>query len=154
MALNHLYFDSGGHLTAKALGDLASGAPIEELARLEIAEHLSYCDKCIKAYTDLLCPQPPVDLTQLPPAQVTARRAAREGRVLFLQRCARVGFAACLTLMVWLGGLSQIDPETLPKVDMHAAGEKISDSLADFSQQISDGLDQLFDFSFERSFKS
>ena len=47
-------FRPDGHLTDQALAALVQGAPLDELARLEIAEHLSYCDQCLQRYTDLL----------------------------------------------------------------------------------------------------
>lgn len=40
-------FDSGGHLTDNALQALLSDGPLTELDRLEIAEHLEFCDACL-----------------------------------------------------------------------------------------------------------
>ena len=41
-------FDCGGHLTDEVLLCLIREAPMDELARLEIAEHLAYCDICLQ----------------------------------------------------------------------------------------------------------
>ena len=40
-------FRHDGHLTDGALAALAAGEPLDEAARLEIAEHLAYCDLCL-----------------------------------------------------------------------------------------------------------
>lgn len=47
-------FRADGHLADEALTALALGENLDELARLEIAEHLAYCDDCLQRYTDLL----------------------------------------------------------------------------------------------------
>lgn len=48
-------FRADGHLTDEALTALVQNEGLEELGRLEIAEHLSFCDLCLQRYTDLLC---------------------------------------------------------------------------------------------------
>ena len=46
------YFAPDGHLTDCAFDDLLHSEP-DELARLEIAEHLAFCDHCTERYTEL-----------------------------------------------------------------------------------------------------
>lgn len=46
-------FDRNGCLTDEGLQALQAGG-LDELGRLETAEHLSYCDKCMDRYTALL----------------------------------------------------------------------------------------------------
>lgn len=46
-------FDKNGCLTDEGLQALQAGG-LDELGRLEAAEHLSYCDKCMDRYTALL----------------------------------------------------------------------------------------------------
>lgn len=48
-------FRTDGHLTDEALTALAQGGGLDQLGRLELAEHLSFCDACLQRYTDLLC---------------------------------------------------------------------------------------------------
>ena len=43
-------FDKNGCLTDEGLQALQAGG-LDELGRLETAEHLSYCDKCMDRYT-------------------------------------------------------------------------------------------------------
>lgn len=47
-------FQSDGHLRQEALYALAQNQPLEELERLEIAEHLAFCDHCLQRYTHAL----------------------------------------------------------------------------------------------------
>ena len=48
-------FDPAGHLTDPALLALARNEDtLDALSRLEMAEHLSYCDRCLQRYTQLL----------------------------------------------------------------------------------------------------
>ena len=48
-------FDQNGCLTEEGLHAVIGGQ-LDELGRLEAAEHLSYCDKCMDRYTALLPP--------------------------------------------------------------------------------------------------
>ncbi len=47
-------FRADGHLEEDALLALLRDELPDELARLELAEHLAYCDLCLQRYTDLL----------------------------------------------------------------------------------------------------
>ena len=59
-------FQEDGHLTQYALDALVQNLPLDELSRLEIAEHLSFCDACVDRYSQalenclLLTPEQPV----------------------------------------------------------------------------------------------
>ena len=47
-------FRDDGHLTDETLMALAHGQELDELSRLETAEHLAFCDLCLQRYTELL----------------------------------------------------------------------------------------------------
>ena len=66
-------FRPDGHLTDAALTALVRGDCLEELDRLELAEHLAYCDQCLQRYTELLSEGP----------MLTPARSCRES----LRRC-------------------------------------------------------------------
>ena len=100
-------FDQNGCLTEEGLHAVIGGQ-LDELGRLEAAEHLSYCDKCMDRYTALLTD----DVLEQPP------RSAR-GVVMtavFVQlmqntwgRAAVAAVAAVLALTMWrTGTLEQI----------------------------------------------
>ena len=61
------YFRPDGHLDEAAFPALEHGEA-DSLARLEAAEHLSFCDACIDRYAaylegaELLCPEEPLPL--------------------------------------------------------------------------------------------
>ena len=48
-------FRNDGHLSDGALESLIhNGEALDDLTRLEAAEHLAFCDQCLQRYTDLL----------------------------------------------------------------------------------------------------
>ena len=51
-------FRHDGHLTDEAFSALVTGAPLDETARLELAEHLAYCDLCLQRYTGAMAGAP------------------------------------------------------------------------------------------------
>lgn len=116
-------FKQDGHLTDEGLSRLVNGEELDELSRLEIAEHLSFCDECVSRYSQLLLPEeyaaPPV------PLYGSIMKKIRErARRIFLSRAATVSTAACLTLVFWWGGIftfpvtkmnEQKDTENRPK---------------------------------------
>ena len=55
-------FQENGCFTDEGLQAVAGGQ-LDELGRLEAAEHLSYCDKCMDRYTALLT----ADVLETPP---------------------------------------------------------------------------------------
>ena len=97
------YFTPDGHLTDAALRGLTEGS-LDELHRLEAAEHLSCCDACIDRYMLLLTEaapeEPGRDLT-LP----TMRRLHSRQRRETLHRYASAVAAVALTGALWYGGV-------------------------------------------------
>lgn len=47
-------FHEDGHLTDQALAALVQGEELDGLTRLELAEHLAFCDQCLQRYTAIL----------------------------------------------------------------------------------------------------
>lgn len=154
MEVRKLYFEKDGHLTKKAFEDLELGC-IDEIYRLEIAEHLSFCDICTEKYTQFLCGQEWENPGKSMADEIT-RRVNRENRMIFLKRCARVGFAACFTLLIWIGGFGKLEISTdnLPDFNTELRfgfSQEISDSVNNFTQQVSENIEKFFDFDLERS---
>ena len=71
-------FRPDGHLTDEALAALIRGDALAELDRLEIAEHLAYCDPCLQRYTELLAEAPL--LTPARSCRESLRRRIRQSR--------------------------------------------------------------------------
>ena len=95
-------FDENGCLTEEGLQALTAGQ-LDETSRLEAAEHLSYCDKCMDRYTALLT----ADVLETPPRSA---RGAVMGTiwVRLMQntwgRTAVAAVAAVLALTMWRSG--------------------------------------------------
>ena len=100
-------FDQNGCLTEEGLHAVIGGQ-LDELGRLEAAEHLSYCDKCMDRYTALLT----ADVLEEPPR--SARGAVMTAVFVQLMqntwgRAAVAAVAAVLALTMWrTGTLEQI----------------------------------------------
>ena len=100
-------FDKNGCLTDEGLQALQAGG-LDELGRLETAEHLSYCDKCMDRYTALLT----ADALETPPH--SAHKAVMATIWVRLMqntwgRAAVAAVAAVLVLTMWRSGtLKQI----------------------------------------------
>lgn len=114
-------FRTDGHLTDEILTALAQGRELDELSRLEAAEHLAFCDLCLQRYTELL------ERTEL----LTPERSCQESLWVRIQmrtirlvtsRYAMAAAAVALALtIVW--GSARIDfvrkptlPEERPQV--------------------------------------
>ena len=96
-------FDRDGHLTGQALAALQAGGLPEE-SRLEVAEHLASCDRCVAAYSALLSPE-----GLLTPREPVAPRVMetlrRRERRLQLRQWSTMAVAACLAIVFWVSGV-------------------------------------------------
>lgn len=95
------YFDSNGHLTDAAFSALASGKQLDELTRLEMAEHLSFCDKCVESCVDA------TQSGELAEPDGSCLLGVRRGlrrikRSNLVHRAATAALAAALALTLWL----------------------------------------------------
>lgn len=140
-------FHHSGHLTDEALLALIREEPLDELERLELAEHLAFCDQCLQRYTDLLA-----ETALLAPersCRERLRRRIRERTVrLLTSRYATAAAAVALALTVlWSGvGLS------IPRQPFQEAGNAVSERLQRWPERWNEslgdavsGLNELFD---------
>lgn len=147
-------FDQNGCLTEEGLHAVIGGQ-LDELGRLEAAEHLSYCDKCMDRYTALLT----ADVLEEPPRSA---RGAVMGTiwVRLMQntwgRAAVAAVAAVLALTMWRSGtLKQILstgetvrswlPETTQTTEPEQLGKPVQDRepKPTLSQKLTGTLDSL-----------
>ena len=100
-----LFDRTSGCLTDEGLQALADGQ-LDELSRLEAAEHLAFCDACLDRYTALLAGpvivQPPQDLQK----PVWQRIRSQMFRVL-TNRYATAAAAVAIAFCLWGSGLFQ-----------------------------------------------
>ena len=129
-------FDKNGCLTDEGLQALQAGG-LDELGRLETAEHLSYCDKCMDRYTALLT----ADALETPPH--SAHKAVMATIWVRLMqntwgRAAVATVAAVLALTMWRAGtLEQILhtgqqlntwlPQTTQQTEPELLGKPVND---------------------------
>ena len=137
-------FNPDGHLTDEALGMLAADE-LEELSRLEGAEHLSFCDACVQKYTDFLCAG---ELMELPEElhETILRRLHRKTKLLLFNRYGAMAAAACFAILFWLTGVFSPQARTQPS----GTGEtepsvSISERTASFTRSITDQLNGLLE---------
>ena len=96
-------FRPDGHLTDEGLRALVGGE-LDELGRLEAAEHLSFCDACLVRYTALL----EGDALQEPPADQTLpvmRRLRRRAAQALASRYTAAAAAVLITGTLWYTGV-------------------------------------------------
>lgn len=95
-------FDQNGCLTEEGLHAVIGGQ-LDELGRLEAAEHLSYCDKCMDRYTALLT----ADVLEEPPRSACGAVMGTIWVRLMQNtwgRAAVAAVAAVLALTLWRSG--------------------------------------------------
>ncbi len=100
--MTDLFFENG-HLSDAGLQALINGT-LDELQRLEAAEHLSFCDECLTRYTNLL-----TDDIQLEPQQNVTLPVMRKLRTKatkqMLNRYTAAVAAVFVTGALWYSGV-------------------------------------------------
>lgn len=144
-----LFDDESGCLTDHALQSLLNGS-LEELERLEVAEHLSYCDSCVERYTALLVPQvleEPPELMKQSILSALRKRAAK----LFVDRYFHMAVAASLTLVLWGSGVFNTFGQPIPLRRPDTGTEErqprtsVSQRLGDFAAGVTGGINDIVD---------
>lgn len=145
-----LFDRTSGCLTDEGLQALADGQ-LDELSRLEAAEHLAFCDACLDRYTALLAGpmivQPPQDLQK----PVWQRIRSQMFRVL-TNRYATVAAAVAIAFCLWGSGLFQglvpaADAQLTPALQLQQTEQTLERRLAfnEAARSASRSLSSLFD---------
>ena len=142
------FFNIQGHLTDDAL-DALINETADEMQRLEIAEHLSFCDQCLERYTDRLTGEalvaPPVK--PVPISVTVLQRIRHRARVIFFNRYATMVVAACVALIRWGSGAFVVNANKMEfkLLDAIQSGsQQFSQATNSFSEKLSDILQELF----------
>ena len=143
-----MVFREDGHLSDRALAALARNEDrFDELERLEIAEHLAFCDECLQRYTlaleggDLLVPERSCQKT------LWARIRSRALR-LAVSRYATAAAAVTLALTVLWGGTGvefhhPVLPEDRPSISRQLTG--LTGEFSDSLRGAASGFSNFFD---------
>lgn len=145
-----LFDRTSGCLTDEGLQALADGQ-LDELSRLEAAEHLAFCDACLDRYTALLdgpmIVQPPQDLQK----PVWQRIRSQMFRVL-TNRYATAAAAVAIAFCLWGSGLFQglvptADAQLTPALQLQQTEQTLERRLAfnEAARSASRSLSSLFD---------
>lgn len=96
-------FNSDGHLTDYAFNAIV-GDELNEINRLEVAEHTSFCDECLTKYinvldsTELLCPSENVKINVI-------NRISYINKKALLKQFIPMAIAACFAIVFWSTGV-------------------------------------------------
>ena len=101
--IKELFYENG-HLTDEAMSALIRQDALDDLQRLEIAEHLSFCEECLRRYLQAMEES---ILTEPPgtPGQDAIRIFRRKEKLISFKRVITMAAAACLAIVFWWSGL-------------------------------------------------
>ncbi|MEF9853319.1 MAG: hypothetical protein RR724_01920 [Hydrogenoanaerobacterium sp.] len=139
------YFTAEGHLTSYALQKLQSGEE-SELRRLEMTEHLAFCDECTEKYTAMLCDEALL-MPAAPIAKNVLARIKAQARIVFFNRYIAAAVAACFAIMLWIGGA--FDTKLIIK-ENNAIGqittitESLTEKTTKLTNNFSDAINKIF----------
>lgn len=141
------FFDIQGHLTDTAL-DALIDETADELQRLEIAEHLSFCDHCLERYTSRLTGEAlVVPACKASSISVTVRKkSGAEHEWSFSTDMATMAVAACFALILWVSGAFVVNANRMEfkLLDAIQSGsQQFSQATNSFSEKLSDILQNL-----------
>lgn len=161
-------FNREGHITNEGLNTLVSGG-LDELQRLEISEHLSFCDACLEAYMQRLEEGPL--LTPEKPVKAAVMRCLWKKRLAGgLRRAGMVAAAACMAVGLWQAGSNALNqhrreapslaaccvlPEEAPLLEaQEGAAAALGRGLRSLTEGVHRALDGLFSFGREEEGRS
>lgn len=129
-----IYFDNAGHLTDEAFAALRDNTA-DELSRLEIAEHLSFCDECVLRYSEFITIE---DMeTAVSSAEYTPQpekilsKIRRRVGIILTNRYAMAVLSGAAAIALWVGGVFSAD--TIGKIG--SGFESFTEALDSFSQR-------------------
>ena len=144
-----LFDDETGCLTNDALAGLMEGS-LDELQRLEVSEHLSYCDACVERYTALLTDGVLLEAPELMKQSILSALRKRAAK-LFVDRYFHMAVAASLTLVLWGSGVFNTFGQPIPLrrpdtgTEEHHPRTSVSQRLGDFAAGVTGGINDIVD---------
>lgn len=140
------FFNENGHLTDYAFNSIIKYEN-DELNRLEIAEHMSFCDECLLKYTNLLDDSelisPPESLGKGIMSKIRFKTAKT-----FIRPYISLAIAASFTIILWTSGVFTM-PE-LSKYNMINATKEITENFSNSINKIFDNIELKGDIQYEK----
>ena len=134
-------FRHDGHLTDGALTALVAGESLDETARLEIAEHLAYCDLCLQRYTGALAGAPLLTPERSCRESLWRRIRARTVQIFTSRYAAAVAGVVLALTLVWGSGYGSIRLPELPE-----DRPTVSDGLRKWNESLDNAMSGVNDF--------
>lgn len=136
-------FRHDGHLTDEAFSALVTGAPLDETARLELAEHLAYCDLCLQRYTGAMAGAPLLVPERSCQESLWRRIRARTVQMFTSRYAAAVAGVVLALTLVWGSGYGSFRLPDLPE-----DRPTVSDRLRKWNESLDSamsGVNEFFD---------
>ena len=136
-------FRHDGHLTDEAFSALVTGAPLDETARLELAEHLAYCDLCLQRYTGAMAGAPLLVPERSCQESLWRRIRARTVQIFTSRYAAAVAGVVLALTLVWGSGYGSFRLPDLPE-----DRPTVSDRLRKWNESLDSamsGVNEFFD---------
>ena len=136
-------FRHDGHLTEETLAALVHGEPLDETARLEIAEHLAYCDLCLQRYTGAMAGAPLLVPERSCQESLWRRIRARTVQMFTSRYAAAVAGVVLALTLVWGSGYGSFRLPDLPE-----DRPTVSDRLRKWNESLDSamsGVNEFFD---------
>lgn len=136
-------FRHDGHLTDEALAALVNGTPLDETARLELAEHLAYCDLCLQRYTGAMAGAPLLVPERSCQESLWRRIRARTVQMFTSRYAAAVAGVILALTLVWGSGYGSFRLPDLPE-----DRPTVSDRLRKWNESLDSamsGVNEFFD---------
>lgn len=132
-------FDKEGHLTDTAFV-LLDNNKLDDLQRLEIAEHNSFCDKCLDRYISY------VEKSELmTPSELMKKKIENKifviNKKLCLNQYISIAIAACFTMLFWVTGAFNISYGNHNLVNLTS---NFTQKTVEITQGISDKFNEAF----------
>lgn len=133
-------FNDDGHISENGFLALIEESELPMLPRLELSEHLDFCDICVDRYTGYLMPETLMDPLE-ETAPVVLKGLKKRFMNILLNRTCRVATAAGLTLVIWMGVIYGGDIGVTSRSFSENAwqsGESFQQMAGDWSKGIAD----------------
>lgn len=140
-------FREDGHLSDEALAALAQSEDrFDELERLEIAEHLAFCDACLQRYTALLEDGGVLLVPERSCQKSLWGRIRRRAFQMITSRYATAAAAVALALTALWGGWGAELPQRAVLEDRPSISRQLTGLTGEFNDALREKVSDLSDF--------